>query len=402
MSDRAVTFSELASENLIEVGAGRPRSVLDQYPSIPILRVADVLDGRIESPSKDQVPCGHRDVTESKVSRAGDVVLTAKGTVGRVALMPSDGRAFAYSPQLCYFRPAADGPLRSRYLYYWFKSAQFWIQADALKGQTDMADYLSLSDVEALTITIPSLGQQDGIIEVLGALDDKIAVNDRIAEKSEELALALALAIASGEQWKRTVPIGEIVSHIRNQVMPDSVAADVVAHYSLPAFDAGRLPEVVSPSTIKSGKFIFEGPAVLLSKLNPATPRVWFVNPDAGLASLASTEFMVLKPIAEVSTAELWAVARQPGFTDELVGMATGTSNSHQRVRPGDLLAAEVVDPRFMSADKRNAIGSLTEGCAQARIESRTLAELRDTLLPKLMSGEIRVRDAEKVVEDVT
>lgn len=45
MPDRTVTFSELANEDLIEVGAGRPRSVLDQYPALPILRVADVLDG---------------------------------------------------------------------------------------------------------------------------------------------------------------------------------------------------------------------------------------------------------------------------------------------------------------------------------------------------------------------
>ena len=61
-----------------------------------------------------------------------------------------DGPDFAYSPQLCYFRPAASGPLRSRYLYYWFKSTQFWNQANALKGQTDMADYLSLSDIRCL------------------------------------------------------------------------------------------------------------------------------------------------------------------------------------------------------------------------------------------------------------
>ncbi len=150
MSDRTVSFSELASESLIEVGAGRPRSVLDEYPSIPILRVADVLDGRIESPSQDRIPDGYQTVIGSKISKPGDVVLTAKGTVGRVALMPPDGPGFAYSPQLCYFRPAASGPLRSRYLYYWFKSTQFWNQADALKGQTDMADYLSLSDIRRL------------------------------------------------------------------------------------------------------------------------------------------------------------------------------------------------------------------------------------------------------------
>ncbi len=68
MSDRTVSFSELASESLIEVGAGRPRSVLDEYPSIPILRVADVLDGRIEAPSQDHIPDGYQKVIGSKIS----------------------------------------------------------------------------------------------------------------------------------------------------------------------------------------------------------------------------------------------------------------------------------------------------------------------------------------------
>jgi type I restriction enzyme S subunit len=398
MSDRTVSFSELASENLIEVGAGRPRSVLDQYPSLPILRVADVLDGRIESPSQDRVLVGYQRAIESKISKPGDVVLTAKGTVGRVALMPPDGPAFAYSPQLCYFRPVASSPLRSRYLYYWFKTTQFWNQADALKGQTDMADYLSLSDIEALEIRIPSLDRQDGIIEILGSLDDKIAVNDRIADTGEDLALA----VASDERWPKRVSLGSIVSCVRSQVSPESVSSDVVSHYSLPAFDEDKLPELVHPGTIKSGKFLVDGPAVLLSKLNPATPRVWSVRPNSSIPALASTEFLVLKPAEGVAPDEVWAVSKQPTFTGDLVGMATGTSNSHQRVRPNDLLATEVVDPRSMPGNDRETVIVLAERSRQARLESKTLACLRDTLLPKLMSGDIRVRDAEKVAQEVT
>jgi type I restriction enzyme, S subunit len=355
------------------------------------------LDGRIESPSQGRVPGDHREAVGSKISRPGDIVLTVKGTVGRVALIPPEAPVFAYSPQLCYFRPVANGPLRSLYLYYWFKSAEFWNQADALKGQTDMADYLSLSDIEALKIRIPSLDLQDGIVGILGSLDDKIAVNDRMATTGE----SLVLAIASDERWTKMVPLGEIVACIRSQVDPKGLTAEAVAHYSLPSFDAGRLPEIVPPNTIKSGKFLVDGPAVLLSKLNPATPRVWNVNPGPEVPALASTEFMVLKPVEDVTPHEVWAVSMQPAFIGDLIGMATGTSNSHQRVRPNDLLAAHVVDPRSIPTSDREIIASVSERSREARYETRSLAELRDTLLPKLMSGEIRVRDAEKVVGDV-
>jgi len=160
------------------------------------------------------------------------------------------------------------------------------------------------------------------------------------------------------------------------------------------------LPEIVAPDEIKSAKFQLSGNALLISKLNPLTPRIWIFNPEAELPAVASTEFLVLKPLVDVSVAAIWAVCSQPRFWSELASKATGTSNSHQRVRPAEVLALSVVDPRLLTDRVRLQISNLASRAMQARIESRKLAELRDTLLPKLMSGEIRVRDAEREVEN--
>src|SRR5690606_12071784 len=131
------------------------------------------------------------------------------------------------------------------------------------------------------------LSDQRAIAAVLGALDDKIAVNERIANTAERLSLALA----SEALWKERIPLGDLVRHLREQVAPSSIEAARVAHYSLPAFDQGRLPEIIQPKEIKSAKFRVSAGAVLLSKLNPATPRAWNVEPDPSLPALASTEF---------------------------------------------------------------------------------------------------------------
>jgi type I restriction enzyme S subunit len=395
MAERAVTFSELARENLLEIGAGRPRSVdLERYP-LPILRVADVLDGKIGSSFQDYAAGSYLQVVDPKVSKPGDIVLTTKGTVGRVAMMPAEGPRFAYSPQLCYFRPSTDGPLKPRYLYYWFKSADFWKQADALKSQTDMADFLSLSDIQSLKLRLPLLDRQEGIIDMLGALDDKIAVNERIAATAEDLALVLA----SDEKWAKRLPLGEISSLMKEQADPQALPDDLVDHFSLPAFDSGKSAERVSPGVIKSNKFLVKTPAVLLSKLNPDIPRVWDMEPAPGIPALASTEFLVLAPRDGISSHELWSVTAQQNFLDVLASKVTGTSKSHQRVRPAEVLATEVVDPRqFGEAGEKIRRLALTS--AAARKESRALAALRDTLLPQLMSGRLRVRDAEKIVED--
>lgn len=139
--------------------------------------------------------------------------------------------------------------------------------------------------------------------------------------------------------------------------------------------------------------------AILLSKLNPEIPRVWNVEPDEKTLAIASTEFLVLTPVLGVSTHQLWAVAAQQDFRSALASRVTGTSKSHQRVRPAEALATKVVDPRQLGEEGQQ-INRLAEKTALMRKENRTLAALRDTLLPQLMSGRLRVRDAEKIVED--
>ena len=155
---------------------------------LPVLRVADVLDGRIESTAQAGDSTGGPEQLGPKTSRPGDVVLTTKGTVGRVAVMPLNGPTYAYSPQLCYLRPAGKHGLDFRYLYYWFKSEQFWTQAGALKAQTDMADFISLQDLMSLKIHLPPVPEQRGIAEVLGALDDKVAANEASVQLADELS----------------------------------------------------------------------------------------------------------------------------------------------------------------------------------------------------------------------
>jgi type I restriction enzyme, S subunit len=396
MSDQTVSFSELVSGSHIEVGAGRPRSVQDQYPSIPILRVADVLDGRIEPPSQDFVSDVYRKVAGSKISKPGDVVLTAKGTVGRVALMPTDGPDFAYSPQLCYFRPAASGPLRSRYLYYWFKSTQFWNQADALKGQTDMADYLSLSDILALKIRIPSLDRQDDIIEVLGSLDEKIAVNDRITGASDELIRQTYVAVSF--DVNETIKIGDLASQVHDTVPVESLRSkdNYIGLEHMPRRNVW-LREWDTAAAIASAKTRFHRGDVLFGKLRPYFHKVGIAFVDG----VSSTDILVIRPKRD--SVHGWLLAALS--SDDVVAHASAVGNGTRMPRANwsDLATYQVPWPGSGPAQKFNQlVMPLVDRIGSAVAENRALAELRDRLLPKLMSGEIRVRDAEKVVEDVT
>jgi len=251
---------------------------------------------------------------------------------------------------------------------------------------------LNRNFLKSIPVSVPPLAEQRAIAEVLGALDDKIATNTRLATKSE--ALAIALAAAS----EPSTPLDDLVGVSRTMVDPSLMTVTVVKHYSLPAFDANHAPESVSPSEIKSGKFLIGRPAVLLSKLNPRFPRAWDIPVVPEDPSLASTEFVVLHPVG-FSTTVLWALVSQPRFGSALEGMVAGTSGSHQRVRPADMLATPVGDPRSMPEALKKQITVLGSSATMARAENLTLVATRDALLPALMSGALRVRDAERAVE---
>jgi len=274
-----------------------------------------------------------------------------------------------------------------RFLLYCYLSPAFkrLIEQNTVHGAT--VNRIALSTMGAWSLQIPALPNQRAIAEVLGALDDKIASNTRLATTADALARAL-LALA-----EPNVSVSEIATQSRLTVNPEGMTALRVAHFSLPAFDVGTGPEIVDPKTIKSNKFMVSEPAVLVSKLNPRFPRVWNLPRLPDEPALASTEFVVLVPTA-CSTTVLWALTSQPRFGAALEGMVAGTSGSHQRVKPAEMLATLVPDPRRLEPSWLAQVDALGARSLAAQAENVTLAATRDTLLPQLMSGKLSMREA--------
>jgi len=146
---------------------------------IPFARVSNINDGfHLEDadhfPEKDVYKVGN------KISQYGDVVFTSKGTVGRFAFVRADIPRFVYSPQLCFWRVLDSQIIDPRFLFFWMSGREFFLQINGVKGQTDMADYVSLADQRKMHITLPPLPEQRAIAEILGALHDKIELNRRM------------------------------------------------------------------------------------------------------------------------------------------------------------------------------------------------------------------------------
>ncbi len=360
-------------------------------------------------------------------ARAPGVVTGRYGTLGEVHYITDD-----YWPlnTTLYVRDFKGND--AQFIYYFLQSLDFQAANDK-----SSVPGLNRNDLHRYEVAVPPPFEQRAIAEVLGTLDDKIEQNRRTAQALERLARAIfrawfvdfepvkakaagATAFPSMSQPVfdvlparfvdsdiGPVPEGWEIGAVSNlavlskeHVRPQEFTEELFKHFSIPAFDAGRNPVVERGAAIKSSKFLVFDGCVLLSKLNPRISRVWLPPTMERERQIASTEFLVLLPRNGFDRHYLYCQFQQPAFRDDLAQSASGTSNSHQRVRPNDLLVKPVVMPPAIARDGFQDIASpFFALLASNHTESRKLAELRDYLLPKLLSGELRVKDAATTVE---
>jgi len=198
-----------------------------------------------------------------------------------------------------------------------------------------------------------------------------------------------------GEQpsdW-REIPLGDVIKISTKSLNPLSCHDTVLEHYSIPAFDENRLPVFEVASEIKSNKYIVDKDCFLISKLNPTTKRIW--RPYCiSKHAVCSTEFMVYRAKNPVHKDFYYSVIDSPAFTEFLLLHITGSTGSRQRAIPSETLSFMIiVPPDNIVEDFCNKVAAIYEHFEQNHLENRSLRQVRDSLLPRLMSGELSVDD---------
>lgn len=319
-------------------------------------------------------------------TRQGDVLLTSEAPLGEVTQVPDDG-PLVLSQRLFALRGKA-GVLDSGYLRYFLQSPLGRRRLLANESGSTVSG-IQQARLREVLVPLPPFADQQRIAGVLGAFDDLIEANRKLAQSQE--SLARALASRGGDE----VALHEIAAVPKlRQRRP----AGLVDHFSIPAFDDGLLPAHDLSSTILSGKYVLSQPSVLVSRLNPSTPRTWMAYPGINEA-VCSTEFVVLTGHSGVSTEEVWAVTSSDDFWMQMESSVGGTTNSRQRVDKALVPEMMVPDVRLLPAVEREAITTLVCGAYELRVEAAGLAAHRDELLPLLMSGKVRVSDLEGVAQ---
>ena len=188
--------------------------------------------------------------------------------------------------------------------------------------------------------------------------------------------------------------LSDIVIRHRENEHPGESPDTVFSHFSIPAYDEGQAPKQELGKEIKSGKSQVPPGVVLVSKLNPEIERVWLVNVTADDNAICSTEFLVLEARRPFTQSYVYCLARSPLFRQQINTLVTGTSKSHQRAPANAVLSLDTVVPNISLVEAFDMSASeFLSRTLRCRSEARDLAEQRDTLLSKLLTGALPVRE---------
>ena len=362
--------------------------------------------------------------TEAKVKGPG-VVTGRYGTLGEVFFVPSD---FWPLNTTLYVRDFKGND--PRFISYFLRGLDFSAYSDkaAVPG-------LNRNHLHQAAVRYPAdITEQRAIAHILGTLDEKIELNRRMNQTLEEMSRAIfqdwfvdfspVRAKLEGrepylplELWDLfpdrlvdsalgEVPEGwevktleEVVTQLRDSVNPSKSPDVFFSHFSIPAYDEGRIPKKQSGESIKSSKSQVQPGVVLLSKLNPEIERVWLVDVASDEWAICSTEFLVLSPRLPFLRSYVYCFVRSPMFREQIQAIVTGTSRSHQRAQASALLSMPAIIPseQVIYAFGQQAEVFLSKSLALRR-ETTVLDVQRDALVPKLVSGEVRVNGSGRLL----
>ncbi|WP_433826631.1 restriction endonuclease subunit S [Actinoplanes sp. CA-015351] len=340
------------------------------------------------------------DDVQSANAVPGDLVFTRKGTIGQVSMIPRNPRFPRYVISGSQMKARLDPALAvPEYYYYWFRSPEgqhALLSHMVTVGVPSLAN--SLDTLRNIVVPHPPLGEQQVIAALLGALDDKIAVNDRIANTAR--ALGISLFQSALEFADKEMEIGGIASLLTRGQTPKYT-------------DAGNAVTVVNQKCVRDGR-VNVGPARLAEASRVKADRVLrkydvLVN-STGVGTLGRVGIWSDERFATVDSHVTIIRIAPPlpaiigGFAllaaePEIEALGEGSTGQTELSR-SKLSSLTVRIPADGIEGLARQITGLELRADAALIESKTLAALRDTLLPELMSGRLRVKDAEKVVED--
>lgn len=400
---------------------------------ISVLNQKCIRNNRVSYEQARRTDLTQRAITHERILNPLDILVnsTGVGTLGRVAQIIDIPQQTTVDSHITIVRPDSGviDPLFLGFALRWLEP-NIEAMAEGSTGQTE----LSRTRLGKLKVAVPGWKEQGAIAGVLGALDDKIDLNRCMNETLEAMARVIfkdwfvdfgpTRAKMGGRKPYLAQEIWDLFpDKLDNEGKPEGwemgVLADI-AEMNAKSWSARNHPDEVKYVDLSNTKWgVIETTAKLAWEKAPSRARrtarigdtiVATTRPGNGSFAYisrdgytVSTGFAVLTPKEQVYRDLVYITATNPENIERLANLADGHGGAYPAVKPSEVSDTEVVLPSKEMAEAFAATASAIRNKIEfAKQESRTLAQTRDLLLPKLMSGEIRVQEAEESTEGAT
>jgi len=419
--DWTLTTLRDAGVSLIDCDHRTPPAAVDGYPYIAIPQLKE---GRINLDGARRITHEHFvEWTRKAKPRHDDVILSRRCNPGETAYVPANLEC-ALGQNLVLLRANGE-KLFPPFLRWLVRGADWWEQVGTFINVGAVFESLKCADIPNFKLPLPPLAEQKAIAEVLGAMDDKIELNRRMNATLEAMARALfqswfvdfepVRAKQEGQGFNspdlphnlfpvtfQDSELGLIPKGWSAKPLPEvievnprrSLKAGIVAPYldmkNLPT--QGHSAQEVIDREVSSGTK-FQNGDTLLARITPClengkTGYVDFLKD--GEVGWGSTEYIILSPKPPLPPQFGYLLARSDALRTHAIQNMTGTSG-RQRVPSECFNTFWLAIPPPDIAERFDELTTPLMAKIKANADqSRTLATLRDTLLPKLLSGEIR------------
>jgi type I restriction enzyme, S subunit len=416
-----------------------PHSTPELTPDGPlIVRSQDIRSGVFKVDEAAHISeATYRERTGRAEPVHGDVLYSREGTYFGVAAEVPLGTRVCLGQRMVLLRPEPTR-VHFRFLRYWLNSP---VMASHIHGHRDgtVAERLNLPTIRGLPVALPPLSEQHAIAKILGTLDDKIELNRRMNETLEAMARALfqswfvdfdpVHAKIEG-RWHRgeslpglpaylwdlfpnrlvdselgETPEGWEVGTLRDfsSLNPEAWSKEtrpaVINYVDLSNTKWGRIEAVTAHAQQDApsrAQRVLRPQDTIVGTVRPGNGSYAFIQED-GLTG--STGFAVLRPLRIDYAEFVYFAATAAENIEVLSHLADG--GAYPAVRPEVVAATPVVRHSLDLLVKFSRVTRpLLAKMAENEREARTLAAIRDALLPKLISGELRVTDAQRFMAE--
>jgi type I restriction enzyme S subunit len=359
--------SKWAISDFVEIiGGGTPKTSISEYwnGSVPWLSVKDFgNDDRYVFETEKTITNEGLNNSSTKLLQKDDIIISARGTVGELAMLPFP---MAFN-QSCYGIRPKDDSIDKTFLYYLLRNS---VQLLRKNTHGSVFDTITRDTFKGIEVEVPSIEEQVKIAGILSSLDDKIAENKKINHHLEQIAKAIFY-----EKFGNQVPnglLGDLAS-VSSGKRPPIKVSERTATEDIPILGAASIMGYTSKS-LYSEKILVTGRVGTHGIIQRYNRPCW---PSDNALVLKSDDYeLVYQNLLSIDFSSMNRGSTQPLITQ------TDLKN-----------VAIYIPTQIELSDFEDTVGTIMQQYESNIVENESLVQLRDSLLPKLMSGEISVTD---------